>query len=206
MTSWILAVATMSFIMAFTPGPNNFMILALGRTRGTPGATAKMLSFGAGVLAGFAVLLTLLWLGLAQFVFRYEYASLALRLIAVSILLWISWKIATSPAPSAGTVAEFPGFRAVALFQLANPKGWSACVAALGAFAGKLENPLTEIILLNLLFATMTTGALITWAFGGALLEKLLAGRAHRPVSVTLGLMLAATALFILFADVSGTA
>lgn len=197
MLDWFISLFSLALLMGITPGPNNFIAFAIGRT----GDHRALFRFAAGVLVGFSMLYLALWLGLDQLVHRYENAAFVLKLIAVGLLLWISWKVATAPAPTEANRQTPLGFKGAVLFQVVNPKAWSGCLAVLGAVGHQLPDPRVELSLMLLTIIIVTAIAQAVWGYGGALIERVLSGRGHRVISVCLGLALTATALFILIAD-----
>ncbi len=125
-----LALVTFSFVMAFTPGPNNILLAASGVNFGFARTIPHMI----GVTAGFLLLLVACGLGLGLVFAAVPALQLALKIAGAAYMLWLAFKVATAHqgAEAAGGPARPFTFWQALAFQWVNPK---AFVAALSAFA-----------------------------------------------------------------------
>lgn len=135
MTTWLLGIATLSLVMAGTPGPNNVMFAASGARVGYLRTIPALL----GMLLGFALVVAAAASGIGALVAGNSHVQIVLSCVASAYMLWLAvrlWKIsgganADDDAPTA--VLTWWQFAA---FQFANPKTWLATVAFVSGFLG----------------------------------------------------------------------
>lgn len=126
----VLAMASFTFVSAFTPGPNNIMLTASGANFGFRRTLPHMI----GVTLGFALLLVACAAGIGAVFAAVPGASLVLKVFSVVYMLWLAWKIATAGPTASG---QYSGARPMTLvqavaFQWVNPK---AVVIAVASYA-----------------------------------------------------------------------
>ena len=170
-TSVFAALAAFAFVSSVTPGPNNLMLMASGTNFGFRRTIPHML----GVSIGFTLMIALVGLGLMQLFAVVPAAYTAIRIASVVYLLWMAWKIATAPPPSAeGTVAGKPlTFLQAALFQWVNPKAWTMAVTALSAYMPAGDR-LTGLLTVALVFGAINLPSVGSWAWMGVQMRRLL--------------------------------
>lgn len=158
----MLNFALFAFITSITPGPNNSMLMAsgvrFGVKRTLPHLFGINLGFGFMFLAVGSVL-PLLPAGTME----------VLEWVAMALLLYIAFKIATAPTSftQEETEADKPwGFFRAAAFQWINPK------ALMMAFAGATSYGL-DTLTGAIIFAS-TNVVCGTWIFAGAWLRHFL--------------------------------
>jgi threonine/homoserine/homoserine lactone efflux protein len=186
-----LALATFSFAMAFTPGPNNIMLAASGVNFGFSRTIPHMI----GVTAGFMLLLVACGLGLGIVFTAVPALQLALKVAGAAYMLWLAFKVATAHQGRDavhGPARPFTFWQAVA-FQWVNPK---AFVAALSAFAIYVRpgHERIDVPVMLAVLAVCTVGSVSTWAgFGVALRRLLREPRRARLFNGTMALLLVAS-------------
>jgi threonine/homoserine/homoserine lactone efflux protein len=98
---------------------------------------------------------------------------------------------------SEGTTMKPLSFWQSAAFQYANPKAWMLAAATAGSF---MTNHATfvSIAVIVIVFSVAAMGSLITWAWIGSTLRHWLSvGSRMRIFNVAMGVLLAATALWL---------
>ena len=139
-TQQFIGLLGFAFASSITPGPNNMMLMASGANFGVRRTVPHML----GVSIGFAVMIALVGIGLVGLFEAWPPAFTVLKVVSALYLIWLAWKIATSPAPSAGN-ADTDGrpmtFMQAALFQWVNPKAWTMALTAIAVYAGSRSIP-----------------------------------------------------------------
>jgi threonine/homoserine/homoserine lactone efflux protein len=178
-------------VAAFTPGPNNTLLLASGVNYGFK----RTLPLIMGVLIGFPLMIGCIGLGLGQIFQSYPAIYTAMKYVGVAYMIWLAWKIAT--AELAGSGDEVAGkpmtFVQAALFQWINPKGWVMAVTAVSAYTLATDYH-TGLIVVVLTFALMGITSASTWAmFGVGLRHVLNDPRYFRVINVSLALLLVAS-------------
>jgi threonine/homoserine/homoserine lactone efflux protein len=108
------------FPLAYSPGPGNSFFAALGAQGGVratiPASAGYHVATGAVTLA--------MGLGFAEIVTRIGPALDLLRFGGAAWIIWIAWRIWSSPATNTLSSARAAGFGDGAILLLLNPKAW----------------------------------------------------------------------------------
>jgi threonine/homoserine/homoserine lactone efflux protein len=170
----LLPITTFAVASAFTPGPNNVMLMTSGLNFGMRRSIPVM----CGVIFGFAFLVLCTGLGLGAVFSAFPLAYNILKIIGDAYLLYLAWIIATSapPNPSETTNKNPIGFFKAAALQWINVKGWVMAVASVSTYAAIATYPLNGFVIARL-FCLVCIGSSLTWTGFGLLLQKFL----HRP-------------------------
>jgi threonine/homoserine/homoserine lactone efflux protein len=193
----LLALATLAFVGSFTPGPNNMIATVTGANHGFRAALPHVF----GVPFGFATMLIAGAVGVAALLLTYPWMASLIKWIGIAYLLFIAWQLARPYRGSNGTrdrtVARPLSFWQSASFQYANPKAWMLVAATTGSFMARGAT-ITSIALIVIVFSIAAMGSIVTWAWVGAALRSWLAvGARMRTFNITMGVLLAATALWL---------
>jgi threonine/homoserine/homoserine lactone efflux protein len=175
-TEILLALSAFAFVSSITPGPNNLMLMASGTNFGFRRTLPHLL----GVNIGFTLMIVLVGAGLVRLFDAYPVAHSILKVVSVIYLLWLAWKIATSPAPGtsatrnqASASARPFTFTQAALFQWVNPKAWSMALSAVSAYAAPTR-PVQSLFVIALVFGVINLPAVSSWALLGVRLRHFL--------------------------------
>ncbi len=201
----LLSLAGFAFAASITPGPNNLMLMASGTNFGF----RRSLPHLAGVSLGFALLLVLVGLGLAQLFDRVPNLARAMQLVCLAYLGWLAWRLARTPvddapaATDAGTeVSGRPlSFLQAAMFQWVNPKGWAMGLTAMSVY---LPDPgLASVLLVTAVFGIVNVPCVSSWALLGVNIRRWLQG-AHRlrRFNVAMAVLLVASVVPVMVAQV----
>jgi threonine/homoserine/homoserine lactone efflux protein len=184
-----------ALVAAVTPGPSNVMVLAAGARAGLVGGLPCL----AGVVAGMALLIGAAALGLSGVIGALPAAMVLLRWGGAALLLWLAWKIASAPPMAAGTRADAVGFWRALAFQWVNPKSWIVGASAAATYgAGIVGDTAARAALMGALFAAAAAPSGLLWlAAGGALRRALTDARRARTFNLVMGLLLAASVVFV---------
>ena len=179
-----IAFVVFGAVMAFTPGPNNIMVLSSGLTYGF----RRSLPHIAGIAIGVSLMVASVGIGLGA--------------IFIAYLVYLAGVIAMSGAVTAGQDNQRGPmtFWAAVLFQWVNVKGWVMAIGLITAYSTIAGFPWNIAIQAALMFVM---GALssMTWALFGSWLRSFLTS----PVAVRVfnvlmaGLLLAS--LYPVFMD-----
>jgi threonine/homoserine/homoserine lactone efflux protein len=193
----VVAFIVFASVAAFTPGPNNTMLLASGLNFGFRRTIPHMLGVGFGV--GIVVLVA--GFGLGVIFQAYPLLYTALKYAGAAYLLYLAWLIATAGVVSAkGEKGGKPlSFFGAALFQWVNVKGLVAAISSVAIYSAVAPYPY-NVILLGVIFGFIGLLSAITWAlFGTGLSRVLSTPRAVRVFNVTMALLLVASLYPVLF-------
>jgi threonine/homoserine/homoserine lactone efflux protein len=194
-TEQIVAFLVFAVVVAITPGPSNVMLTATGANAGA----LRGLPCLFGVSAGMGLMMFLVPLGMASLVLKHPMALKALNLSGAAVLLWLSWKIATSSdGESAGR--DPVGFFGAAIFQWVNPKSWLVSVSAAGTFlSAEGGGAVLQAAALGGLFFLAAWPSGLVWLAGGAALQRVLRGkRERRRFNIAMGALLALSIVLML--------
>lgn len=170
------ALAAFAVASSITPGPNNIMLMTSGTNFGFRRTVPHML----GVSLGFALMIVLVGLGLAQLFARYPAAHEILKWVSIAYLLYLAWKIATARPPSDGAAAKGAPmtFVQAALFQWVNPKAWTMALTGVTVYMPPVD-PWIGLLLVAALFGAINLPCVGLWAAMGVKLRSWL-GDARR--------------------------
>jgi len=186
-----------AFSMSVTPGPNNMMLTASGANFGF----RRTLPHIVGVTLGCVGLMAAVAMGLGALFERWPVIQLALKVVGSVYLLWLAWKIATAPAPSADVSAERRPLQIwqAAAFQFANPKAWIMSISGVASFTLTGDAFLASALLLIGVMALVNIPAISLWAGFGVALGRLLSTPRHwQRFNGVMGLLTAACVVMIL--------
>lgn len=195
---YYLAVATFTFVAGLTPGPNNIMLLASGVNHGV----AKSLPHYLGVCIGFPAMVAAIGFGLGTVFNEYPAVHKAIKVLGVSYLLFLAWKIGNAGNPEAkGELPSPLTFWHAAAFQWVNPKGWIVAVSSVAAFTtpGRVTEDLVFLLSAFSIAGFITMGF---WLTAGAGLKKILGdGRRRRVFNVAMAALLALSVIPMVLVD-----
>ncbi len=186
-----IALFIFGFIAAFTPGPNNMMLLATGINFGVRRAWPHIL----GIAIGFPFMIACIGFGLRRIFEIYPLIYVALKYLGAAYMVWLAWKIAISkPSGDDGVVKAEPiTFLQACAFQWVNPKGWIMAVTALSAYTVAAQYTVGVLAVVGT-FVFMGFASALTWVLFGAGLKHILDDdRYFRMINIGLALALVAS-------------
>jgi len=187
----VIAYILFASAAAFTPGPNNVMLMTSGLNYGFQRSLAHL----AGVTIGYSVMLGLVGLGLGAVFTAYPILQTILKYAGAAYLTWLAYVIATSkPTDAQSAAAGMPmTFTGAALFQLVNVKGWVIAVGSVSAYAAIASYPWNMIVLATIV-CVITLGSSLTWLLFGTALQSLVKSpRAIRIFNIAMAVLLLAS-------------
>ena len=168
----LVSIFMFSFATSLTPGPNNIMLLSSGLTFGYKRTIPHIL----GVVIGFPLMTICVGLGLGKFFQLYPYSFTILKFIGIVYILWLARKIAdSSPRFKENDESSEPlRFTPIVLFQWVNIKNWIKIITAMSVYVTSVENALSQIIVISIIFFMTVLVSANSWALGGVVLKKLI--------------------------------
>ena len=190
----LLGLIGFSIVSSVTPGPNNVLLLASGSTFGFRRTARHIL----GTAVGIGAMALAVGAGLGLVVASVPAVGVAMKLVGSAYLLYLAIAIARSGAFRETEAARPLGVGQAAAFQLVNPKVWVFALGAMSTFRPP-ELPVaagTFLVAVTMMAVVIPTAAL--WAAGGGAFTRVLrGGRAARPVSIGLAVLVAATVISV---------
>ncbi len=182
-----------AFAAAVTPGPNNALVAANAAANGWRATWPHMLGIG----AGFALMIVLVGLGLAGALAAHPAVARAMRFASIAWLVWLAWKIASSPV---GQAEEAPGLRfgfgKAVLFQWVNPKAWLLALSIAAAWVRPEAPAGPQLAVIGLVFFVVTVPSCLPWALLGHGAARVLGGGARmRVFNIAMAVVLVASML-----------
>ena len=195
------ALLLLATAMSFTPGPNTTLSTALAANHGL----RRALPFVCAVPVGWGGLLSLCVLGLGTLLLAVPLLSWAVKIIGVSYLLWLAWKLSQATQLGQADAAHLNvGFWQGTALQFVNIKAWMLALGiASGWIAGRDEPALRFAVVLPVMLAFAFVSSL-TYAMVGSLLRDWLSGPLGTGLRLqwfnrAMALVLVVTAIWMLF-------
>lgn len=188
----LIALVVFSVVGAFTPGPNNVMLLASGVNFGF----RRTLPHIAGIVVGHPVMVAIIAYGLGTVFRAHPWMHLAIEAVGVVYLLWLAQRIAFQPVSNgidAGVVrtAKPLGFWPAVGFQWVNVKGWVAAISAAAVYVPETFTPTEGAAFLFSVFFPVALLATCAWTGLGAGIARFLRDRLRlRLFNLTMGVLL----------------
>ena len=183
-------------IVSMTPGPNNLLLAASGANYGF----FRTLPHMCGVIVGFAIMVVASGFGLGMILNEFPQVILPLKIMSVSFLLYLSWRIATGGAHVVEGKSQPLTFLPAVLFQTINPKGISFLLSIMGAQVSDAEPLLPQLIPLFILLPAFTVLSAVTWTMFGTAIGKLMQSQsAFRVFNLIMASLLVACVIPIAF-------
>jgi threonine/homoserine/homoserine lactone efflux protein len=183
-------------IVSMTPGPNNLLLAASGANYGF----IKTLPHMCGVIAGFTIMVVASGFGLGIILNEFPQVILPLKIMSVSFLLYLSWRIATGGGHVIEGKSQPLAFLPAVLFQTINPKGISFLLSIMGAQVSDNEPLLPQLIPLFILLPAFTVLSAVTWTMFGTAIGKLMQSQgAFRVFNLVMASLLVACVIPIAF-------
>ncbi len=194
MMSWqlLIAIATFVLVTTGTPGPNNILLLNSGANNGVK----RSLPLLFGINNGVVLMVILMMLGLGELFMRYPVTQTYLKILGSGYLLYLAFKIATSPTTAKpvqtatdtesdtttsadGSARPMRWLEAV-LFQFINPKVWMMAITAASSFTLAGEFFYLSAAAIILAFMTIGLCCNMSWVVLGVAIQKLLSTAARQ--------------------------
>jgi len=184
----LIALVVFAAVMAFTPGPNNVMVLSSGLTYGL----RRTLPHIAGIAIGVSFMVAAMGIGLGAIFTAYPVLQTILKYAGIAYLIYLAFVIAMSEsvAPGQDNQRGPMAFWAAALFQWVNVKGWVMAIGIVTAYSAIATFPWNIAMQAALMFIMGGLSSLV-WAFFGSSLRRILTSRgAVRGFNIVMALLL----------------
>ena len=196
--SLFVAFVVFGAVMAFTPGPNNIMVLSSGLTYGF----RRSLPHIAGIAIGVSFMVASVGLGLGAIFIAYPVLQTILKYVGIAYLIYLAVVIAMSGSVTPGQDNRRGPmtFWGAAMFQWVNVKGWVMVIGTITAYAGIASFPWNIVIqvVLSLVLGVVSTS---TWTLSGSSLRPLMTSRrVVRSFNIVMAVLLLAS-LYPVFMD-----
>ena len=179
--------------MAFTPGPNNVMLMTSGLNFGVN----KSLPHLFGVCLGFPSMVVMVGLGLGVIFAQYPVLHDVIKVLGIVYLIYLAWQIAHAKKTSLSSKVSSPfTFIQAALFQWVNPKAWVMASTSIAVYTSVTGNMFYQVLSLAVIFVFTGLFCCSSWLFLGHGLKRLLKSDAHRILFNTVMAILLVASVF----------
>lgn len=193
---YYIGLLAFTFAVSITPGPNNLMLLASGLNHGV----RRSLPHFAGIALGFAIMIIIIGLGFDALLAEFPEVFITIKILGVSYLVFLAWKIANAGRQSASDELKKPfSFFQAAAFQWVNPKAWVMAVTAITAFTvqDRMLESVAAVSLAYLLACCFGPGI---WLVAGRSLQQFLKeDKRLRFFNITMGILLVMSVIPMVF-------
>jgi threonine/homoserine/homoserine lactone efflux protein len=185
-------------VMAFTPGPNNIMVMSSGLTYGF----RRSLPHIAGITIGVSLMVASVGLGVGTIFVAFPVLQTILKYAGIAYLIYLAGMIAMSgPVTPGQNNRRGPmTFWAAVLFQWVNAKGWVMAIGVITAYSAIASFPWNIAGQAAVMFVMAALSSLAWTLFGSALRPVLTSPRAVRVFNIAMALLLLAS-LFPVFME-----
>ena len=188
----LIGLVGFALVSAFSPGPNNLMLLSSGMNFGWRKSVPHIL----GIAIGFPVMIFGVGMGITQIFEAYPVSLVVMKVLSAAYLIYLAYKIAsTRPA---GVDMEVKNTRPLtfvqaAAFQWVNPKAWAMALTAISAYT-IANNMLLSVFIVIFVFLAVGMMSANTWTIIGLKLRMFLSNPvAFRAFNIGCALILVAT-------------
>ncbi len=188
----LIGLVGFALVSAFSPGPNNLMLLSSGMNFGWRKSVPHIL----GIAIGFPVMIFGVGMGITQIFEAYPVSLVVMKVLSAVYLIYLAYKIAsTRPA---GVDLEVKNTRPLtfvqaAAFQWVNPKAWAMALTAISAYT-IANNMLLSVFIVIFVFLAVGMMSANTWTIIGLKLRMFLSNpTAFRAFNIGCALILVAT-------------
>lgn len=190
----LIPLATYSFVMSVTPGPNNVLLTASGANFGYRRTLPHIIGIG----LGHSVQVYLTCLGLGVLFQSYPLLHIVLKVAGAAYLLYLSWKLLgmnIGRASAARPLSYWEG----AAFQFVNPKAWIKAITVATVFLPTEADPWTMGLIATAIVLVINFPSVSVWALFGAGIRRFLDDpRKRLGFNVAMALMLLATTVVLI--------
>ena len=164
------ALMLFAFVSSITPGPNNLMLMASGANYGVKRTLPHML----GVASGFTLMVVLVGLGIMQLFDAFPITYTVLKVLSVTYLLYLAYKIATSSKAAQGksATAKPMTFLQAVMFQWVNPKAWTMALTAIRVYAP--SKSVAAVVMVAGVFGAVNLPCISGWTVLGQKIQSFL--------------------------------
>lgn len=188
----VIGLVGFALVSAFSPGPNNLMLLSSGMNFGWRKSIPHIL----GIAIGFPVMIFCVGLGITQIFETYPASLVVMKVLSAVYLLYLAYKIASTRQVNVDSEIKNTRpltFIQAAAFQWVNPKAWAMALTAISAYT-IANNVLFSVLIVIFVFLAVGMMSANTWTIIGLKLRIFLSNpKAFRAFNIGCALILMAT-------------
>ena len=196
MIDWFIPLLIFILIAGLTPGPNNIIAMSIGFSWGFK----RVLPHLFGVTIGFPIMLLLIGFVLKPILEQHSTIFSFLKILSASYIIYLAYKIATSPTSFNETNTKKPiSFVESLAFQWINPKAWAGAMATVTLYIPK-DNYTFGLIIATVSSAITIVFAISLWGYLGKKIKLFLSKPKHvKTFNYTMAIALLFSVAMMLF-------
>lgn len=197
-----LSVLIFCFAATGTPGPNTIMLVASGLNHGIKHSIPHYL----GISFGFPLMVLLIGFGLGAIFTNYPFVHQTIKVVGISYLLYLAWKIANTKSSDSSNGLKKPfTFLQAAAFQWVNPKAWVIAIGAIGTFT-TYGNISAQVVFITFCYFLASITCMGLWLILGASLQRLIRQpKQFQIFNITMAILLVASIVPMIFVQLSSS-
>lgn len=193
-TPVLISFLAYAFTTALTPGPNNFLTLNTVSRFGIKRSGPMM----AGILCGIGVIMLITAILSSLLAAWIPQLSVIARYLGAAYILYLAYRLFTSPAPSVDPTQKAPRFVTGLGLQFLNVKIILYAITSLNSFVLPMTSDPLIVASYALLLTSISGISLVIWAALGVALTRLMQ-KHYRIINTILALILLESAITLLF-------
>jgi threonine/homoserine/homoserine lactone efflux protein len=172
-----------AFVTSITPGPNNYLLFAYGKSFGYKDSGRLM----AGIFLGFFTLLYLAGYGIGELISTNQTIGLIFKIVGSAWLFYLAVVLSRPISESRNSSSQKIGFRQSFVLQFVNPKAWIMAMSGAAAFLPKLSNIHFSVFAFAITFGLVGAPCMLAWIAFGDVLSRLIKSKStNRIVGIVL--------------------
>jgi len=176
-----------AFVTSITPGPNNYLLFAYGKTFGYKDSGHLM----AGIFLGFFTILYLTGYGIGEIISNNQTIGLIFKIVSSAWLLYLAVVLSRPITESPNSASQKIGFKQAFILQFVNPKAWIMALSGAGAFMPQLTNIHISVFAFAITFGLVGVPCMLAWiAFGDVLSRLLKSERSNKIAGIILFILM----------------
>lgn len=193
-TPVLISFLAYAFTTALTPGPNNFLTLNTVSRFGIKRSGPMMV----GILCGIGVIMLITAILSSLLAAWIPQLSVIARYLGAAYILYLAYRLFTSPAPSVDPTQKAPRFVTGLGLQFLNVKIILYAIMSLNSFVLPITSDPLIVASYALLLTSISGISLVIWAALGVALTRLMQ-KHYRIINTILALILLESAITLLF-------
>ena len=184
----LITLVPFLFSLTGSPGPSNILVLVSSINFGYQRTIPLIL----GLISGLALMIVAMGIGLSQIFTAYPAIHTILKVVSITYLLYLAWKIARSSSLSIkAESAKAMSFVEGLIFQTTNPKAWFGAISIVATYTTDETSILSQVLFIAVLLLLIGFICLSVWSIFGSVFARFLQEpRTRRVFNIVLALVL----------------
>jgi len=187
--NFMIAVVLFAISTSFTPGPNNFLLIASGIKFGIKRTWGHIF----GIAIGFPIMVFIVGFAFSNIITLNTTIFNILSILGIMYMLRLAYQIIFSDIryEESDSKAKPITFLQASLFQWINPKAWVMAFSIASSYISFEYNFYTQLFFIAFVFFIISILSSISWTLFGSVIKKILTKSKYiKSVNIFLGILL----------------